>query len=415
MSISQPDSLKTLIDEYIPDLVATRRDLHTYPELAFEEVRTAGIVARCLQTLGLQVRTGVAKTGVIGTLTGGKAGADAKTIAVRADMDALPIHELNELDYRSQIDGKMHACGHDGHTAILLTVADILSKQRAELAGNVRFLFQPAEESVGGARPMIKQGAMQGVDALLGLHLISDIPFGHIGVRSGEVFASADSFVLTVHGRGGHAASPHETVDPIVITAQIITALQTLISRESSPFRPAIVTIGEIKAGTTFNIIPASAAMRGTMRAFSQEHRTYLLQRITELASGIALALGGSCDIQWVDGCPPCVNDPVITALVRRAAVATAGEEMIEEGEDVMSTGSDDMAEFLQAAPGCYFLVGSRNEAKNTHFQHHHPRFNIDEEALPIGVEILTRAVLDFLANSSTQAGIAPQSGTHPA
>lgn len=395
--MSQPDALKALIDEYVPDLVATRRDLHKHPELAFEEVRTAGIVAQRLQALGLQVRTGVAKTGVIGTLTGGKAGTGAKTIAVRADMDALPIHELNELEYRSQIDGKMHACGHDGHTAILLTVADILSKQRAELPGNVRFLFQPAEENVGGARPMIEQGAMQGVDALIGLHLISDIPFGHIGVRAGEVFASADSFVLTVHGRGGHAASPHEAIDPIVISAQIINALQTLISRESSPFWPAIVTIGEIKAGTTFNIIPNSATMRGTMRAFSKAHRTSLLRRIEEMAGGIALALGGSCEMQWVDGCPPCVNDPAMTALVRRAAVATVGEEMIIEGEDIMATGSDDMAEFLRMAPGCYFLVGSRNEAKGAHYQHHHPRFNIDEEALPIGVEILTRAILDFL------------------
>lgn len=398
MSMSQPDVLKTLIDEHVPDLIATRRDLHKHPELAFQEVRTAGIVAHRLQDLGLQVRSGVAKTGVIGMLTGGRGGAGAKTIAVRADMDALPIHELNELEYRSQCDGTMHACGHDGHTAMLLTVADILSKQRAVLPGNVQFIFQPAEENVGGARPMIEQGAMQGVDALIGLHLISDIPFGRIGVRSGEIFASADSFVLTVHGRGGHAASPHEAVDPIIISAQIITALQTLISRERSPFRPAIVTIGEIKAGTTFNIIPESATMRGTLRAFSNEHRTSLVRRVEEMASGIAHALGGSCATTWVDGCPPCFNDPVVTALVRRAAVASVGEEMIDEGKDVMSTGSDDMAEFLRVAPGCYFLVGSRNEAKGTHYQHHHPRFNIDEEALPIGVEILTRAILDFLA-----------------
>jgi amidohydrolase len=395
--MSQPASLKALIDEHVPDLVATRRDLHAHPELAFEEVRTAGIVARRLQASGMQVRTAVAKTGVVGTLTGGRAGRAAKTIAVRADMDALPIYELNELAYRSHSDGKMHACGHDGHTAILLTVADILSRQRAELAGNVRFLFQPAEESVGGARPMIEQGAMQGVDALIGLHLISDIPCGHIGIRSGEVFASADSFVLTVHGQGGHAASPHEAIDPIVISAQLISALQTLISRESSPFRPAIVTIGELKAGTTFNIIPTSATMRGTMRAFSHTHRTYLQQRLTEIVSGIAGAMGGSCDVEWVDGCPPCVNDPVMTALVRRAAVAVVGEQMIDEGKDIMSTGSDDMAEFLRAAPGCYFLVGSRNEAKGAHYQHHHPRFNIDEEALPLGVEILIRAILDFL------------------
>jgi amidohydrolase len=398
MSISYSDPLKALIDEYVPDLIATRRDLHEHPELAYEEVRTSGIVAQRLRALGLEVQTGIAKTGVVGLLRGGAVGPEAKTLAMRADMDALPILELNEVEYRSQSDGKMHACGHDGHTAILLTVADILSKQRAELTGNIKFIFQPAEESIGGAKPMVEQGAMQGVDAIIGLHLISDIPFGRVGVRAGEVFASADDYVLTVKGRGGHAASPQEAVDPIVITAYLITALQSLISRETSPFRPAIITIGEIKAGTTFNIIPESAVMRGTVRAFSNEHRAYLMRRIAELSSGIARALGGSCEIEWmIGGCPPCVNDPTITALVREAAVETVSAERVDEDEGVMSTGSDDMAEFLAAVPGCYFLVGSRNEAKETHYQHHHPRFNLDEEALPIGVEILLRAAQKFL------------------
>ncbi|HVU70802.1 MAG TPA: amidohydrolase [Ktedonobacteraceae bacterium] len=398
MSISHPDSLKALIDEYVPDLVATRRDFHEHPELAFEEVRTSGIVARRLQALGLEVQTGIAKTGVTALLRGGAAGADAKTLAIRADMDALPIEELNEVEYRSQNGGKMHACGHDGHTAILLTVADILSKRRAELAGNVKFVFQPAEESIGGAQPMVREGAMQGVDAIIGLHLISDIPLGRVGVRAGEVFASADDYVLTVRGRGGHAASPHEAVDPIVITAHIITALQTLISRETSPFHPSIVTIGEIKAGTAFNIIPETATMRGTVRSFSSTHRTHLMRRIGEVASGIASTLGGSCEIAWqIGGCPPCYNDPAITAVVYAAAVAAVGEDRVDEDESVMSTGSDDMAEFLQAVPGCYFVVGSRNEAKGTHYQHHHPHFNIDEDALPIGVEVLTRATLSYL------------------
>ncbi|HET8843129.1 MAG TPA: amidohydrolase [Ktedonobacteraceae bacterium] len=396
MSISYPDPLKTLIDEYVPDMVATRRDLHEHPELAFEEVRTSGIVARRLSALGLEVQTGLAKTGVVGLLRGGAAGPEARTLAIRADMDALPIHELNEVEYRSTIDGKMHACGHDGHTAILLTVADILSKQRADLSGNVKFIFQPAEESIGGAKPMIEQGAMKQVDAVIGLHLISDIPFGVVGVRAGEVFASADSFVMTVTGRGGHAASPHEAVDPIVISAQIITALQTLISRESSPFRPAIVTIGQLLAGTTFNIIPETALMRGTVRAFPHQHREYLLRRLEEMAGGIASAMGGSCSISWNDGCSSCINDTAITALVRNAAVATVGEQNVDESEAIMSTGSDDMAEFLRAVPGCYFMVGSRNEAKGSHYQHHHPRFNLDEDALPIGVEVLLRATREF-------------------
>lgn len=401
MSISHSDALKALIDEYVPDLVATRRDLHEHPELAFEEVRTSGIVARRLSALGMEVQTGVARTGVVGLLRGGAAGADAKTLALRADMDALPIAELNEVEYRSQVEGRMHACGHDGHTAILLTVADILSRRRAELTGNVKFLFQPAEESIGGARPMIEQGALQDVDAVIGLHLLSDIPSGRVGVRAGEVLASADDYVLTITGRGGHAASPHEAVDPIVIAAHLITALQTLISRETSPFRPSIITIGEIKAGTTFNIIPETATMRGTVRTFSATHRTYLMRRIGEVTAGVAAALGGSCALAWqIGGCPPCSNDPAITAIVREAAMNTVGTQMVDEDESIVSTGSDDMAEFLQDVPGCYFFVGSRNEAKGTHYQHHHPRFNLDEDALPIGVEILARTALDYLSHS---------------
>src|SRR5690242_3173421 len=208
MSVTNPDQLKAEIDELVPDLIATRRDFHEHPELAFEEVRTSGIVAERLRAMGLDVQTGVAKTGVIGLLHGEASQTGAKTIAIRADMDALPIYEMNEIDYRSRVDGKMHACGHDGHTSILLTVADILNKRRAELTGNVKFVFQPAEERIGGAEPMIEEGAMQNVDGIIGLHLISDYPLGRVGVRAGPVFASADRFILIVKGKGGHAAMP---------------------------------------------------------------------------------------------------------------------------------------------------------------------------------------------------------------
>src|SRR6266566_5412105 len=231
--MSQIDQLKSDIDELVPGMIAMRRDLHEHPELAFEEVRTSGIVAQRLRTLGLEVQTGLAKTGVIGLLRGGASKPGAKTIAIRADMDALPIHELNETEYRSTVDGKMHACGHDGHTSILLAVADILNKRRAELPGDVKFVFQPAEESIGGAKPMIKEGAMQEVDGIIGLHLISDYPLGRVGVRAGPIFASAARFDLTVNGKGGHAAiKPEASIHPIVISAYIVTALQTLISRE---------------------------------------------------------------------------------------------------------------------------------------------------------------------------------------
>src|SRR6266480_1554877 len=318
-------------------------------------------------------------------------------IAMRADMDALPIQEMNDINYRSTIDGKMHACGHDGHTSILLAVADLLNKRREELNGNVKFVFQPAEERIGGAEPMIKEGAMQDVDGIIGLHLISDYPLGRVGVRSGSVFASADRFILTVKGKGGHAAMPETTVDPIVISAYIVTALQTLISRETSPLNPAVITIGKIQAGTAFNIIPESAEMHGTMRAFNMEHRRKLIRRISEIAQGIATTMGGSCEVEVIDGCPPCVNDAKMTEIVRDAATAVVGEKEVDASEDVMTTGSDDMACFLEAVPGCYFIVGAKNEEKGANYPHHHPRFNIDEDALPIGVEVLTRAAVDFL------------------
>src|SRR5215469_924771 len=297
-SVSAPDHLKSDIDELVPGMVALRRDLHEHPELAFEEVRTSGIVAQRLYSLGLQVQAGIAQTGVVGLLHGGARGPGAKTLAIRADMDALPLHEVNELDYRSTVEGKMHACGHDGHTSILLSVAALLSKRQAELTGNVKFLFQPAEEGRGGANLMVKEGVMEDVDGVIGLHLMSNYPVGRVGVRAGPVFASVDGFVLSVKGKGGHAAMPHEAVDPIVISAYMITALQTLISRECSPFCPAVITIGTIQAGIAFNIIPETVEMQGTVRAFSQEVREKLLRRMSEIATGIASAMGGSCEVQ---------------------------------------------------------------------------------------------------------------------
>ena len=302
--MSASDQLKSDIDELVPDMVALRRDLHEHPELAYEEVRTSGLVAQRLHSLGLQVQTGVAQTGVVGLLRGGASQPGAKTLAIRADMDALPIHELNELDYRSTVEGKMHACGHDGHTAIALAVAALLSKHQAELTGNVKFLFQPAEEGRGGAKQMVKEGVMEGVDGVIGLHLMSNYASGRVGVRAGAVFASADGIVLRVKGKGGHAAMPESAVDPIVISAYLITALQTLLSRESSPFSPAVLTISTIQAGSAFNIIPETVEMQGTVRAFSQHDREKLLRRMSEIAHGIASAMGGSCDVQPLYGPP---------------------------------------------------------------------------------------------------------------
>jgi amidohydrolase len=397
MSASDLDRLKVDIDEIFPDLVATRRDLHEHPELAFEEVRTSGSIAQRLQKLGLEVQTGIAKTGVVGLLRGGAADANAKTLAIRADIDALPIQELNEIEYRSRVEGKMHACGHDGHTSVALAVADILHKRRAELKGDIKFLFQPAEEQISGAKLMVEQNTMQGVDGVIGLHLWSVMPVGTVAVRPGPVFAGGSAFILTVKGKGGHAALPHEAVDPIVIAAYITTALQTLVSRETSPFSPAVITITRIEAGTAFNIIPEEVVMKGAMRFFIPEHGEYLLRRAEEVANGIATAMGGSCTMELPLGVPPCANDPAMTQLVHRAAAVAVGEEHILTGTEAMTTASDDMAYFLQSAPGCYFLVGAQNEQVGAAYPHHHPRFNIDEDALPIAVEVLSRAALEFL------------------
>lgn len=396
MSVSEFDALKVEIDERVPDLVAMRRDLHEHPETAFEEIRTAGIVAQRLRALGFEVQTGIAKTGVTGLLRGEATGSEARTLAIRADMDALPIHELNDIDYRSQVDGKMHACGHDGHTSIALTVADILSRKRADLKGNVKFIFQPAEESVSGAAPMVDEGVMQNVDGIIGLHLISSYPIGRVGVRSGSVFAAADKLDLTIYGKGGHGGMPQTTVDPIVISAHVITALQALISRETSPFSPAVITIATIHAGTAMNIIPEKVELSGTICSFSVEHREYLVRRIEEVAHGIAVALGGSCSVRVYDSCPPCVNDPAMTKIVHRAAVASVGTKSVDTGEAILTTGADDMAHFLDAVPGCYFIVGANNPEKDARYPHHHPRFNVDEDALPIAVEVLVRSTLEF-------------------
>jgi amidohydrolase len=315
-------------------------------------------------------------------------------------MDALPIHELNQIDYRSRADGKMHACGHDGHIAIALTVATLLTRHKQELNGNVKFIFQPAEECASGARLMVQEGAMDGVDGVLGLHLMSTQPLGIVGVRAGSVFASANRLTFHIRGKGGHAAMPEHAVDPVVIAAHITTTLQTLISRETSPFRPAVITIAHIQAGVASapNIIPERAIMHGGMRAYTPEHRAYLLRRIEEVAQGVANALGGSCTLETSAGCPPCVNDSAMAALVYKAAVDSVGEDNLSQSESILTTASDDMAYFLQSAPGCYFIVGTRGPDTMTHYPHHHARFNIDEEALRIGVEVLTRAASDFLA-----------------
>jgi amidohydrolase len=377
-----------------PEVVADRRYLHQHPEIAFEEENTARFVAEKLRALGLEVTTGIAKTGVLGLLRGGQPG---KTVLLRADMDALPLEELNDVPYRSRTPGVMHACGHDAHTAMLLGVARLLTERRDAIKGTVKFIFQPAEEAGGGAKPMIDEGVMENprVDAAFGVHIGQDLPLGTIGVRTGPMNAASDGFVATIRGKGAHAARPHLAVDPVVIAAQCILALQTLVSREVNPLRQAVITVGAVHAGTVANIIPEEAVMRATVRTFDDEIRQHLAERIPALLRGIATALRGEADVQYRFGYPVLVNDAAMTDLVREVARGIVGPEKLIEREPGM--GGEDMAYFLQRAPGCFFRIGSRNPERGLVYGHHHPRFDVDEEALPVGVAALASVALRYL------------------
>jgi amidohydrolase len=394
------DDLTAAVLQRETALVELRRRFHREPELSYEEAATAAAIAARLRELGLEVREGVGGHGVVGVLRGAAPGAESgPTLLVRADIDALPVTEENEVEYRSRVPGKMHACGHDGHIAIGLTLAELLAARRDRLRGTVKFAFQPAEEVVGGAARMIADGVLREpqVDAALGLHLWTPVPIGTVSVAPGPVFASADGITLRVRGRGGHGAMPHLAVDPIVVAAQIVVALQTLVSREISPFHPAVVTFGSIHGGTAFNIIADEVELRGTLRAYEGADREHLRRRIGELARDVARGMRAEsvCEIQ--EGCGACVNDPAMAALVRAAAEATVGVEHVPGG-DQRQAASDDMAFFLEVVPGCYFFVGAGNAERSITAPHHSPRFQIDERALSIGLEVLARATEAHLA-----------------
>ncbi|HET9111302.1 MAG TPA: amidohydrolase [Ktedonobacterales bacterium] len=397
------DALAAEVEQRRLDLIELRRYFHQRPELSFEEHETAAEIARRLREMGLEPREGVGGTGVTALLRGRTDGdGPARTLLVRADIDALPVNEEADEEtrpWRSRTPGVMHACGHDGHIAILLTLAEMLAARRDQLHGAVQFVFQPAEERIGGALAMLADGVTTHpkVDATLGLHLWTPVPVGKVSVAPGAVFSSADEILLRVLGRGGHGAMPHLTVDPIVVAAEIIAVLQTLVSRETSPFNPAVVTFGSIHGGEAFNVIADSVELHGTLRAYAPADREMLRRRIGEVARGVASSLRAEVEYEIRGGCPACVNDEAIAALVRRAAIATVGAENTPEG-DQRQAASDDMAYFLDAAPGCYFFVGAGDPERGIDAPHHSPRFDIAEESLAIGLETLARATLEYLA-----------------
>lgn len=382
------DSVKELKEETIK----IRKDIHKNPELGFEEFRTSKLVSDYLENLGYEVKT-VAKTGVVALL---RAGDQSKTVAIRADIDCLPLQELNDVEYVSQVKGKMHACGHDGHTAIALTVAKILKQRQAELKGNVKFLFQPAEESPGGALPMIEEGVLENpkVNAIFALHLWNSSELGNVVVKKGPLMASADEFKITIKGKGGHAALPHQTIDSIVVASQVINALQAIISRNVNPLESAVLTIGKIEGGSNFNIIAEKTTMLGTIRTFNSELRHHLEHRVEEVVKSVTSAFGATYEYDFDKLYPPTINDEKMTELVKKAAEKVVGIENINETE--MNMGAEDMSYFLQKVSGCYFLLGSANKAKGLDKPHHSPYFNFDEDALSIGTQIIVDSVFNY-------------------
>lgn len=387
-------NIREAVFELTPSMVEMRRDFHRNPELGFQEFRTSAKLAEFLEGLGLEVTRGIAETGVVARLKGGKPG---KTVLVRADIDALPIHEATGVEYTSQTPGVMHACGHDGHAAIAAHVAALFAQMKDQIEGEVRFAFQPAEETVSGARPMVEAGVLEGVDAVVGLHLYSLMPTGMVGVRPGPSMAAADAFTLFIKGRGTHAAMPHQGVDTVLISSQIIVTLQSLVSRETDPVNTSVISICTVMAGDgAHNIIPETVELRGTLRTFDPALREKLVRRIEELAKGMASAMGGSAEIEWKPGSPAVVNDATMTERFRAVAREVVGEQAVLETPPVM--GGDDMAEFLLRRPGVYFWVGASDPSTGKDKPHHHPGFDIDDErALPIATELLARAALDFL------------------
>ncbi|MGP6157558.1 MAG: M20 metallopeptidase family protein [Vulcanimicrobiaceae bacterium] len=375
----------------LDEVIATRRDLHEHPELGFEEFRTAGIVAARLRSLGFDVHEGIATTGVVGVMRGHAPG---KTVMLRADMDALPLREETEHAYRSKSDGKMHACGHDGHVAILLGAARLIAERSSELAGTLVLCFQPAEEGKGGAKAMVEEGLIERfrIERAYGLHLFSQLPTGVLGFRAGEFYASSDSIEITIRGEGGHGAAPHLSIDPILVAAEFVSAVQKVVSRQIDPLEPAVVTIGAIHGGTTHNVIPSSATMLGTVRAFDQGVREMMAGRIERVLAGVCASSGASYDFSYLWRYPVTSNDPRQNAYVRALAARMFGERCVVDAERHM--GAEDFSFFAQKVPACYFVLGA-NGSRETSYPHHHGKFDLDEDALATGVAMMTALALD--------------------
>jgi amidohydrolase len=386
--------------ELFPYTQSLRRDFHMHPELGFREIRTAGTVARELEALGIEVTKAVGKTGVVGLLEGAKPG---PTLMLRFDMDALPITEDTGAEYASQNPGVMHACGHDGHTAIGLTVAKMLNAHRDQLAGTIKFCFQPSEEGnngaeVGGAEMMMRDGLLDNpkVDMALALHLWNEEPLGWLGIAGGPMMAGGELFTVKVIGRGGHGAIPDRAVDPVVAAAQIVTALQTIVSRNVSPLDMAVVSVTSVHAGTAFNVIPQEATLEGTIRTFDRGLRQTVLERFEQIIRGTAEALGCQVEINIKQITPVLVNDRTISEKVQATARQLLPESDLRTASH-LTMGAEDAAFLLEKVNGCFFFVGSANKERQLDYKHHHPKFDFDEEALIRGSALMAAAAVDVL------------------
>jgi amidohydrolase len=383
-----------------PQLVSWRRDIHQHPELAFRETRTADLVAQALHELGLEVRTGVARTGVVGLLHGGLPGA---MVMLRADMDALPVREIGDAPYASQAPGVMHACGHDGHVAILLGAATLLARHAADLPGDVLFVFQPAEEAMGGAAAMLADGLFAGAipAAAFGLHLWNTVPMGRVCAQAGPLMAAADLIEITVLGRGGHGALPHEAVDAIAVTGQILSALQTIVSRNVDPQETAVLTIGAVHGGTAYNIIAETVVLEGTIRTFSPAVRETVLTRLRVLLDGTTAGMGARYELKVKPVAPAVVNDPGVAEVARAAAVQVVGATSVAWHPPLMV--SEDFSEYQRVVPSCYMLLGSGNPVLGLDAPHHSPRFDFDEGVLPLGSALLATAAARYLLEETAR------------
>jgi amidohydrolase len=375
-------------------LITWRRDFHKHPELAFKETRSAAIIAQHLEQCGYQVRTGVAQTGLIGLLQGKDGG---PTVAFRFDMDALPVAEETGAQYASQEAGRMHACGHDGHMAMGMALAELLAAHRDDIKGAVKLLFQPAEEGGNGAEAMVEDGALESPrpDIFLASHLWIQKPVGTVDVTAGPVMAAAEKWDCTIRGQGGHGAMPQQTVDPIAAAGQVINALQTVVSRNVSPLDTAVVSVGSIHGGEAFNVIPSEVTMNGTIRTFEPSTRKLVLRRVREVIEGVATACGTSAELAIKRLTPAVINDAQVVKVVRQAAEAILDAAHVTSGERTM--GSEDAAFFLEQVPGCYFFLGAANADRGLSYPHHNSHFDFDEQALVLGVAVLVKAAELYL------------------